>query len=273
MPRWRALALSAHPGPAAAVTLIAVLLGFAGGLEPWRIALVGLVIALDQGSVGLSNDWLDADRDRAVGRRDKPVARGDIPASIARNVAVAAAIASIAVSLPLGGAAALAHLVFLVSGWGYNAGLKNTPISVLPYLLGFGALPAFVTLSAAHPGVAPWWTLAAGALLGAGAHFANVLPDLDDDVRTGVRGLPHRLGRVPSLFVTWLALLTAAASLAAGIGLTHPVGIAGFAVALIVAVAGIVVGVRRGTTRALFRLVLFAALVDVAMLVIAGIVT
>ena len=129
------------------------------------------------------------------------------------------------VSIPLGWAAVLAHLVFLLGAWSYNAGLKGTPISVLPYLVSFGILPTVVTLSAAQPAVAPWWAMAAGALLGAGAHFANVLPDLDDDARTGIRGLPHRLGRVPALIVTWLALLAAAASLAVGIGLDTPLGI------------------------------------------------
>jgi 4-hydroxybenzoate polyprenyltransferase len=270
MARLRALALSTHPGPSAAVTLIAILLGIAGGLDAWRIAVLGVVIALDQVSVGLSNDWIDADRDRSVGRSDKPVARGDIPASLARNAAFAAAILSVVVSLALGWQAALAHLVFLLSAWSYNLGLKRTPLSVLPYLVSFGILPSIVTLSAAEPAIAAWWATLAGALLGAGAHFANVLPDLDEDARTGVRGLPHRLGRGPAIVVTWLALLGAAMSLAVGIGLGSPVGMAGLAAAVGIAIAGLAIGLRRGPTRALFRLVILAALVDVAMLVIAG---
>ncbi len=270
MARLRALALSTHPGPGIAVTVIAVLLGVAGGLDPWRIALLGLVMALDQASVGLSNDWIDADRDRAVGRADKPVARGDIPASLARNVAFATAVASVVVSIPLGWPAVLSHLVFLVSAWCYNAGLKGTPVSVLPYLVSFGILPSIVALAAAPPALAPWWAMAAGALLGAGAHFANVLPDLDDDARTGIRGLPHRLGRVPALIVTWVALLAAAASLAYGIGLDTPLAVAGLAIAAVIAIAGLVLGMRRAPTRVLFRLVILAALVDVVMLVAAG---
>ena len=270
MARIRALVLSTHPGPGGAVTVITVLLALAGGLEPWRVAVLGAVIALDQASVGLSNDWIDADRDRAVGRRDKPVARGDIAPRLARDVAIGAAVASVAVSIPLGWPAALAHLLFLLSAWAYNAGLKSTPASVLPYIIGFGTLPAIVTLSATQPAMPPWWTVAAGALLGAGAHFANVLPDLDDDARTGVRGLPHRLGRVASLAVTWVALLAAATVLAVGIGLETPAGLIGLGAALIIAVSGLVLGMRRAPTRVLFRLVILAALVDVVMLVIGG---
>jgi 4-hydroxybenzoate polyprenyltransferase len=270
MGQLRALALSTHPGPAAAVTVITVLLAIAGGLDPWRIIVLGLVMALDQASVGLSNDWIDADRDREVGRTDKPVARGDIPARLARNVAIGAAIASVLVSLPLGWPAVLAHLVFLLSAWAYNAGLKNSVISVLPYVVSFGILPGVVTLADAPPELPPWWTMAAGALLGTGAHFANVLPDLDDDAETGVRGLPHRLGRAGSLLVTWLALLGAAASLAFGIGLDSAVGVAGLVVAAIIAATGVVLGMRGAPTRVLFRLVIVGALVDVTLLVIGG---
>jgi 4-hydroxybenzoate polyprenyltransferase len=270
MPRVRALVLSSHPGPGAAVTLSAVLLAITAGLEPWRVALIGLVMALDQFSVGLSNDWIDADRDRAAGRQDKPVARGDVPARLARDVAIAAAAASVLVSVPLGWPAILAHLVFLASGWCYNAGLKSTAISVLPYIVGFGALPGIVTLARTEPALPAWWAAAAGALLGVGAHFANVLPDFDDDAATGVRGLPHRLGRSGSLVVAWIALPAAAASLALGIGLGSPVAIAGLAASVALAVAGLALGLRRAPTRALFRLVIAAALVGVIMLLIGG---
>jgi 4-hydroxybenzoate polyprenyltransferase len=270
MTRLRALLLSSHPGPGAAVTLIAILLAITAELDPWRVAVVGLVMALDQTSVGLSNDWIDADRDREAGRRDKPVARGDVPAGLVRNTAIAAAAASVLASVPLGWPAVLAHLVFLASGWGYNAGLKSGAISVLPYLIGFGALPGIVTLARAEPALPAWWAVAAGALLGAGAHFANVLPDLEDDAATGVRGLPHRVGRAGSVVVVWIALPAAAASLALGIGLGSPVAVAGLAASVALAVAGLVLGLRRTPTRALFRLVIAGALIDVIMLLIGG---
>ena len=270
MARLRALALSTHPGPGAAVTVITVLLAIAGGLDLWRIVLLGLVMALDQTSVGLSNDWIDADRDREVGRTDKPVARGDIDRTLVRNVAWATAAASLVLSIPLGWQAALAHLVFLGGAWAYNAGLKNTAVSVLPYLISFGALPSVVSLSAGQPAFAPFWTTAAGALLGAGAHFANVLPDLEDDARTGIRGLPHRLGRSASQLVTWISLLAAATFLGLGIGLGTVIGTVGIIIAAVLAAAGLVLGTLRTPGRVLFRLVIAAAMVDVAMLVIGG---
>ncbi|MEP6843090.1 MAG: UbiA family prenyltransferase [Pseudolysinimonas sp.] len=274
MSRAGALARSTHPGPGLAVTAVAVLLGIAVGLEPWRVLILGLAILFDQISVGLSNDWIDADRDRAVGRTDKPVALGQIGVGAVRMTAIIAAAAALVLTLPLGLAATAAHAVTLISAWAYNAGLKNSPVSVLPYALSFGLLPAVASLARPVPAVPAWWVFAAGALLGMAAHFANVLPDLDDDRRTGIRGLPHRLGLRASIVITWTALLLGA--IAVTVGVTGGAGglpvfaAVGLLVSLGIAVAGLVIALRSGVGRWLFRLVIAAALVDVAMLVLAG---
>jgi 4-hydroxybenzoate polyprenyltransferase len=267
--RAGALARSTHPGPGLAVTAVTVLLGVAVGLEWWRIVLLGLALAFDQASVGLSNDALDADRDREVGRTDKPVARGDIGIGAVYVAAVTAAVLSLALTVPLGPLALAAHAIALGSAWLYNVVAKGTPLSVLPYLASFGLLPAIASLARPTPVWPAWWAMAAGALLGVAAHFANVLPDLDDDRRTGIRGLPHRVGLRPSLVVTWTALVLAAGAVAYGSGLTV-VALAGLAASLVLGVVGVVVAWRRGAGRWLFRLVITAALLDVVLLVLAG---
>ena len=264
-----ALARSTHPVPGLAVTAVAVLLGVAVGLEWWRIVLLGLAIALDQASVGLSNDAIDAHRDRETGRDDKPVARGDVGVRAVYLTAIATALLALVLTLPLGVLALAAHAIALGSAWLYNVVAKSTPVSVLPYVVSFGILPAIATLAAPQPVWPPWWVLAAGALLGIAAHFANVLPDLDDDRRTGVRGLPHRLGLRASLVVAWAALVLGALAVADGSGFTV-VALAGLAVSVVLAVAGVAVAWRRGPGRWLFLLVIVAALVDVALLVLAG---
>jgi 4-hydroxybenzoate polyprenyltransferase len=267
--RASALVRSTHPGPGIAVTVVAVLLGVAVGLEPWRVAVLGVAMLLDQCSVGLSNDWIDADRDRAVGRQDKPVARGEIPVQVVRAAAWLAASAALLLTLPLGLAATAAHAVALGSAWAYNAALKNSPVSVLPYALSFGLLPALASLARPVPALPVWWAVAAGALLGVAAHFANVLPDLDDDRETGIRGLPHRCGLRASIVITWVALVLGAAAITAGSG-GSPVSLIGFVVSLAIGAIGLVLALRRGVGRWLFRLVISAALIDVAMLVLAG---
>lgn len=263
-----ALLRSSHPAPAAGVTLIVVLLGVAVGLEPWRVAVLGVVFALNQLSIGLSNDWLDAERDRVAGRRDKPVARGEVPAAVARNVAGACAVGAVLISPLLGIPLALTHLVTLAGGWAYNAGLKRGAFSAVPYLVSFGLLPLLATLARPEPAFAAWWAIVAGALLGLAAHIANVLPDLGDDVATGVRGFPHRLGARASTLVAGAALAGAAAALAVGIGLDAPVALAGLGVSLALSAAAVILGLRG--SRWAFRLVILAALVDVVLLVAAG---
>ena len=267
----RALALSTHPGPSATVAAVAVLLGVGVGLDAGRVALVGLTVLANQLSIGWSNDWLDAERDRAVGRGDKPVAQGLISARAVRAAAWTAVVASVILSLPLGTAATAANALFIASGWAYNAGVKNTPFSAVPYAVGFGALPLIVTFARSEPGPAAWWAVAAGSALGVAAHFANVLPDLEDDRRTGIRGLPHRLGRTVAGVSTYLILAAASALVVFGRG--SPPGAvlwAGFIATLALAGAGVYLVLVKPPTRRLFQLIIAAALVNVALLALSG---
>lgn len=270
MRKLTALALSTHPGPGLAVSAIAVILGIGVGLEPWRVVILGLAFLANQVSVGLSNDWIDADRDRAVGRTDKPVAAGRISAGAVRNAAFVSAALAILLTLPLGWPATLAHTAFIVSAWAYNAGLKGTALSVLPYIVSFGLLPLVVTLALPSPAAASPWALLAGALLGVAAHFANVLPDLDDDAATGIRGLPHRLGpRAPGLVIA-AALAGASVSIVLGLGSPQPWGWIGLALSSALAVACAALVIARRPTRLIFRLIIAGALIDVVLLALAG---
>ena len=169
---------------------------------------------------------------------------------------------------PLGPTAVLIHVIVLASAWLYNAWLKNTPFSVVPFAFSFGLLPTLVTVSSTSPAFAAWWALGAGALLGTAAHFANVLPDLEADRVTGIRGLPHRLGVRGSGLVIAIALGAASALLYSGVPtLLQAVG---FALGVALAVASIVLALRGNATRILFRLIMIAALVDVVMLAASG---
>ncbi len=265
-----ALAKSTHPVPSLAVTGIVVILGIGVGLEPWRLALLGAVVLSNQFSVGLSNDWLDADRDRAVGRHDKPVAQGLVSARLARTSAFALAGLSIALSFGLGWRAAVALGVFLVCGWSYNLWLKSTVYSVEPYIIGFGSLPLAVTLALPTPEVASVWAVLAAALLGVAAHFANVLPDLDDDAATGVSGLPHRVGRRTTGVIIAGALVGASGSIVFGLGPPTPALVAVAVVGTILAVVIAILVVTNRRPRAVFALILFIALVDVVLIAVSG---
>jgi 4-hydroxybenzoate polyprenyltransferase len=114
--------------------------------------------------------------------------------------------------------------------------LKSTWFSWLPYAVAFGTLPAVASLAGPGPAWPPWWMTAAGAALGVGAHVVNALPDLADDARTGVRGMPHRLGE-PTARPLAAALLVAASLLAALGPAGHPAVWVWGALALVVALA------------------------------------
>src|SRR5690242_1616662 len=161
------MALATHLGPTVAVTTVATLLALTAGVTGGRVVLLCAAVLAGQASIGWSNDWLDADRDRAVSRADKPVVQGAVSPSTLRAAAVAAAAASVVLSLALGVAPGLLLLGLVASGWAYNAGLKRTAASVVPYVVGFGLLPAGVVAAAPVSPLAPWWLVGAGAALGA----------------------------------------------------------------------------------------------------------
>ncbi|GAA1549996.1 UbiA family prenyltransferase [Dactylosporangium maewongense] len=265
----RAILRSSHPEPAVAVTAVAALLSFGLG-RPWPgvIAAAAAVLA-SQLSIGWVNDALDAPRDAAVGRTDKPVAAGVVSRRSILSLGVAAGLLVLPLGLLSGVTPGLVALVALVSALLYDWPLKATPVSVLPYAVSFGCLPAFVVLGAGlHP---PVWLLLAGALLGAGAHFVNTLPDLDDDIRTGVRGLPHLLGRRGSLAAAAVLLLLATGALAFGPPGPPPLL---FWPTLGVALTALSFGVyamrRDPTSRVPFLSVIAVALIDVVFLLVSG---
>jgi len=254
---WR----SSHPGPSVVVTAVAVTLGVVAGLGPCRIAVLGLAILLGQLSVGISNDAIDAPRDRVNRRADKPLARGDVSLRTAWVAASACLILSLVLSFVLSAGMGLAHLIALGSAWAYNAGLKSTAFSVLPFIVSFGLLPSLVTLSAAEPSLASAWAWAAGAALGVAVHLTNVLPDFEDDARTGVRGLPHRLGRRVSAVLAAVALVAGAVAVLLGPDVALSVlGIVAFAGVVAIATAGLVLALVRPPGRGVFRLAMLASL-------------
>jgi 4-hydroxybenzoate polyprenyltransferase len=264
MPTLAPYVRACHPEPTAAVTALAATLAWAAGANP---ALVAAAFLSGQLSIGWSNDWLDAARDRAVGRTDKPTVNG-LPVHRLRNAALLAATACVPLSLLLGWRAGLVHLLAVAGGWAYNLRLKATPLSFAPYALSFGLVPSVISLAAPGHHWAPWWATGAGALLGSGAHGANVLPDLADDLATGVVGLPHRLGRSATAVLSGLALVGATVLLAAGPGLSAW-GAGAVALSVLVFAAGLVLG-RRPGSRAAFLSVIVVALLDVGLLVAQG---
>ena len=260
---------STHPIPSLAVTALTVLFGLSYLLPFQHLVLIGLCVLAQQFSVGLSNDWLDYERDKSVDRQDKPTARGEASVKLVRNASITAGMAALALSLILGLPATLMMVLMLAVGWSYNLGLKSTGFSLVPYAIGFGILPVFVTLSFQQPQLPSWWVIVAASLLGISAHFANALPDLLDDRKTGVRALPHILGqRASAQVIAGTAILATTIVVTQSPSLNPAVALIGFAITVGLAVAASALALRPKPPRVIFYLLIAASFVNVVLLVL-----
>lgn len=256
----RGLIFASHAGPTIAVTsIMAVLaLGIAHP-NPWGIALMVLTGQL---SIGWSNDAIDAPRDLSNNRIGKPVVAGLVRPTMLWVCAVSALVVSVCVSYAVGGpVGGSAHVIAVLSAWMYNVGVKGTVFSPVPYAISFGLLPAVLTYSLQTPVPPALWATVVFALLGIGAHIANVLPDIDYDRTAGLRPLPLALGRRVSQIVAPAVLFAGTCVLALALPWSAPT-----TALVIVVMAAALVGasVWRGGER-LFVVFLALAVVDAAL--------
>jgi 4-hydroxybenzoate polyprenyltransferase len=270
-PLVRALALSCHPIPSVAVTVLAAGLAALADLPLGLAILVTAAVFTGQLSIGWSNDHLDAERDAAVERSDKPVATGAVTARAAGIAAGVALTLTLLLSAALGWPAGAVAMVVVLCGWLYNLGLKASVLSWLPYAVAFGLLPAIATLSATPSRWPPAWAMTAGALLGVAAHMANVLPDLTQDASTGVRGLPHRLGaKGTALTGAGLLLAVSAVILLRPGGQSGLWAWAGFGTAVLITAAAATSAYRAPTSRRFFLAIILIAALDLAFFALSG---
>ncbi|TPQ21422.1 UbiA family prenyltransferase [Streptomyces sporangiiformans] len=261
--------MACHPVPAAAVTLLVTTLAMTSGQDGRGCLLVAAAVLTGQLSVGWCNDAVDARRDRATGRFDKPVVSGAVDAATVRAAAFVALGLSVPLSLACGPLAGTVHLAGVGAAWAYNLGMKATALSWLPYAVGFAALPGFVALGLPGRPWPAWWVLTSGALLGVGAHLGNVLPDIASDLATGVRGWPQRLGPARVRLLLPVPLVAASAVLTFGRpGPADAAGLAALTVTALTAAVGTAAGGRR--VRVPFITSIVVAGIDVTMLVWQG---
>jgi len=267
MVRVRPLLIASHPGPSLAITAMATVLAAEAAPTGFGPVLVAPAMLAGQLSVGWSNDACDAARDVAAGRTDKPVARGEISVRSLWVAAVVSVVAALAMAAAIS-LLTMAILALLVgAAWAYNLGLKSTPWSGVMYLLGFGPLPAYAASTLPGQPAARFWVCVAAALVGLGAHFVNVLPDLGADLSSGVRGLPQlvaaRWGPGAARAAALVLLLSASALLVVEASPARRwVAVVGLCLSCVLALAGAV-----GTGRTPFRAALAIAGADVAVFV------
>ena len=192
---------AAHFGPTVMVTTITFVLALSqfSLIDALRVAIA---IFAGQLVVGWSNDFIDAPLDIAAQRTKKPIVSKEINPDLLRKSIFLALIAALLLSLisPLGLIGTLIHFLGLLSATLYNLKLKSTILSPLPFIVSFGALPWAIYLPTGNQ--PPLWLFIDFMLISVAFHFFNVLKDFQWDINQGVLGLPQRLGRNVSLFIS-----------------------------------------------------------------------
>lgn len=248
------------------MTVVITGLCAAAGWAGARLALLAVAALAGQLSVGWANDAHDAGLDTRVGRNAKPVVRGDLDPTVLMRLAMLTLLACLPLSWLAGGwVAGSFHVVAVLSAWAYNLRLSRTAWSWLPYAVSFACLAPLATLGSSDPRPPELWLAMALALIGVGAHAANALPDVQDDVAAGVGGLAASVG------ARWTRIVAASSFLAASLLLAWSVrgwvGVAVLAIAVTMAVATFLVH----DARLAFRLLMLAGIADLACIILSGV--
>jgi 4-hydroxybenzoate polyprenyltransferase len=192
---------AAHFGPTVIVTVTTFLLSLSqySLIDSIRVAIA---IFAGQLVVGWSNDFIDAPLDIAAQRTKKPIVNKEINPEQLKKTIFGALFVALILSLfsPLGLTGTLIHFLGILSATFYNLKLKSTILSPIPYIVSFGALPWAIYLPVGNQ--PPLWLFIDFMLIAVAFHFFNVLKDFQWDINQGVLGLPQRLGRNASLFIS-----------------------------------------------------------------------
>jgi 4-hydroxybenzoate polyprenyltransferase len=189
----QALALAVATGALVGLTTSETAVGRI--LSAVLVAAAAVLVA--QLIMGLVNDLLDVELDRASGVDDKPIATGVLPSGNASFAVAVLMLLVIPLALQNGTSAGLYLLATLAVGYVHNRWLHRTPLSWVGWAATFALLSWFVCLSGLDRGAggsAPlaWFTVLC-ALLGVCVHFLTSLPDLVRDNAARVRHLPLRV--------------------------------------------------------------------------------
>ena len=260
------LARACHPGPVTAVSAAAVGYGLAIGCTRKEAMRIGLAVLSGQLSIGWQNDWLDAAIDRRSGRQDKPIPNGDVSEILVGSAAVLSGLCCLPASFANGRRSGLTHLAAVFSAAAYNAGLKSTAVSFVPYALSFSLLPVVVHLGREDLSFPPIWAPATAGTLGIAAHLLNVLPDRETDRSMGVLGLPQRLSREQNLAIAGVLLLLSSAFVSFGPRGLDRTSSVRFLTSLGLGAVALSQAIAHHDRRA-FRLILVLAMLDVAQLI------
>ena len=202
-------------------------------------------------AIALHNNWCDRKAD-AIAKPWRHIPRGALDPTFVLFAAVALLILGLTLAWLIGPAVSQLVAAGTACGFVYNAWLKRTSLSWLPFAVALPTLALCSLLVADRLDGLPYGLYLIGLPLVLAIHLADSVPDIAGDQRAGSRGLAVVLGPRRALLACWLGLL--AAILIAS--LLRPFGIApGALVALSCALLAGAVLVSRRSLRAHWYLV------------------
>ena len=163
-----------------------------------------LMMLCAQAAIGVTNDYFDRALD-AETKPWKPVAAGIVSPGAAVAMALRSSSRRSCWRRRSALAGFLLALLGLASGLVYDARLKRTAFSAIPYMIAIPTLPLWVWATLGEWRAALWWLLPVGAMIGLALHLQNTIADIDGDAAHGVQGLAHRLGAERSMLLGWAA--------------------------------------------------------------------
>lgn len=210
------LVLAAHPVQGLVIALGVAAAALVSGRDWREVGLVFVTVLIGRATYGWLNDVVDRERDIAVERQSKVLVREWVDRGTLTFATAVAVTFLVPLSIANGTLAGLFHLGSVVAAWLYNARLKTTPLSFVPWAVSFALFAPFLSYGGwggGRHGSAPEWVMVAlAAFLGVCVHVLDALPDLVEDNRNGVRSLPLvvalKVGAQPLLWIT--LVLTAA---------------------------------------------------------------
>lgn len=200
-----------HAAPILAVLATTAAMTFVvdAGAPAGRRALVVLAMLGAQVALGVVNELVDVEADRAT-KPGKPLASGAVSVRGARVMLVAGVTLATFAGAALGWAPLLLCLLGGGIGSAYSVWFKRSRLAWLPYLAALPLLPIWVAVSFGAFDARLFWLYLLGALAVVAVQLAQSVPDVAADRAAGIASATTRLGERRTLLACWGALAASA---------------------------------------------------------------
>lgn len=201
-----------HIVPVLTITIIVSILAYFSldGVSPIGAFILTVLIAFFQeGFIGIQNDFLDREDDKLYNKR-KALVEGWIQPKTAFWLMIVFYIIFTGLSFGLGFYAVIGYWIVLVlQGINllcmlYNFIFKNTPFSLIPYLICFPLAPVYVWLALGGFELVHLWYIPIIIFTAIAGHLANELPDLKKDKKFGKKNFAVFIGEKNSIIICWI---------------------------------------------------------------------